>query len=322
MIGETPRGKTMKILIGLSLTAALAAAALAAENPDWAYPMTPPPGPLDNAVMKSVPGSNKQYTQAQINDSFNPPDWFPNEHPPMPEIVAHGGPKPAGRACAQCHLPSGDGHPESAGLSGLPAGYTVRQMAAFKNGDRVGVRAGVMIAMAKVDSDDEVKAAAEYFASLTPTAGYNKVIETETVAASHVGAGGMRFATPNGGTEPIGNRIIVLPKDETEAELRDPHSGFIDYVPLGSIAKGEALATTGDGGKTPACTICHGQNLKGMGEVPPIIGRTATYTFRQLHDMQSGARKGAGVELMKPVVTNLTESDMIALAAYLESRSP
>jgi len=38
-------------------------------------------------------------------------------------------------------------------------------MAAFKNGDRVGVRAGVMIAMAKVDSDDEVKAAADYFAA-------------------------------------------------------------------------------------------------------------------------------------------------------------
>ena len=59
-----------------------------------------------------------------------------------------------------------------------------------------------------------------------------------------------------------------------------------------------------------------------MGEVPPIVGREATYIFRQLHDIQSGARKGVTVSMMKPVVANLTDSDMIALAAYLESRAP
>jgi cytochrome c553 len=312
----------MKTLIGLFLTVVLSAAAFAADNPEWAYPVTPPPGALDSVVMKNAPGSTKQYTQAQIDDAFNPPDWFPDDHPPMPEIVAHGGPRPAGRACALCHLTSGDGHPESAGLAGLPAGYIVRQMTAFKNGERTAGRAGVMIAMAKVLSDDEVKAAAAYFSSLTPTAGYNKVVETETVAKSYVGAGGMRFVAPEGGTEPIGDRIIVLPKDATQAQLRDPRFGFIDYVPAGSIAKGEALVTTGGDGKTVRCAICHGQSLSGLGEVPSIVGHTGTYTFRQLNDMQSGARKGPWVELMKGVVAKLTQSDMIALAAYLESRNP
>ena len=122
----------------------------------------------------------------------------------MPEIVARGGPKPDGRACAQCHLTSGDGHPESSSLAGLPAAYIIRQMQAFKDGDRKGIRSGLMIAMAKVLSDAEVKAAAVYFAALKPAAGYNKVVETETVAKSLVGAGGMRFAMPNGGSEPIG----------------------------------------------------------------------------------------------------------------------
>jgi len=312
----------MKILAGLFLIVGLSAAALAADNPEWAYPVTPPLGALDNVVMKTAPGSTKQYTQAQIEDSFNPPDWFPDDHPPMPEIVAHGGQRPAGRACAQCHLTSGDGHPESAGLSGLPAAYIVRQMAAFKNGERIAGRAGVMIAMAKVLSDDEVKAAATYFSGLTPTPGYNKVIETETVAKSYIGAGGMRFIAPDGGTEPIGERIIVLPQNATEAQLRDPHFGFIDYVPPGSIAKGEALATTGGDGTTMRCAICHGPNLTGLGEVPSIVGRAGTSIFRQLNDMQSGARKGPWVELMKGVVAKLTQSDMIALAAYLESRNP
>jgi cytochrome c553 len=312
----------MKIILGLTLTAALSAAAYAADqSADWAYPVTPPPGQLDNTVEKSVPGSTAHYTQAQIDDPFNPPDWFPSEHPAMPQVVAHGGPKPAGRACAQCHLPSGDGHPESASLAGLPADYIIRQMGAFKRGERNNPRAGVMIAMAQVFSDDEVKAAAEYFSKLKPTAGYNTVKETDTVPKSHVGAGGMRFASDGGETEPIGARIINLPKDETEAKLRDPHSGFTDNVPPGSIARGAAIAA-GDGGKVVPCALCHGPALKGMDQVPGITGRTATYMFRQLNDIKNGFRNGTGVNFMKPVVANLSDSDMIALSAYLESRDP
>ena len=288
---------------------------------DWAYPVTPPPEPLDSVIQKQVPGSTKQYTQAQIDDPFNPPDWFPDEHPPMPEIVAHGGAKPAGRACAQCHLPSGDGHPESSGLAGLPANYIIRQMAAFKNGERKGVRSGNMIAMAKVLSDAEVKAAADYFAALKPTPGYNKVLEVDKVPATYVGPGAMRFALGDGGFEPIGSRIIVIPQNPERASLRDPKSGFVDYVPKGSIAKGAALITGGDG-KTTACAICHGPALKGLGEVPGITGRTATYMFRQLNDMKTGNRSGPWVELMKPVVANLSQDDMIALAAFLVSLDP
>ena len=311
----------MRALIALSVLALLTGIAVAVDNPDWACPVTPPPEPKDNVIMKTVPGSTKQYTQAQIDDNFNPPDWFPDEHPPMPEVVAHGGPLPAARACAQCHLTSGDGHPESAGIAGLPAAYIIRQMAAFKNGERTSGRAGVMIAMAKVLSDADVKAAADYFAALKPRPGYNKVVETDTVAKSYVGAGGMRFATADGITEPIGNRIIVLPQEPERAHLRDPKSGFIDYVPTGSIIKGAALMTGGDG-KTIRCTICHGPTLKGLGEVPSITGRPATYIFRQLNDMQTGNRSGPWVELMKQVVAKLTQDDMIALAAYLGSLEP
>jgi cytochrome c553 len=132
----------------------------------------------------------------------------------------------------------------------------------------------------------------------------------------------MRFATEGGETEPIGDRIIVLPKDETEAKLRDPHSGFIDNVPSGSIARGQALATTGGNGRTVPCGVCHGPDLRGMGEVPPITGRTATYMYRQLNDIKNGTRVGTAVALMKPVVANLSDSDLIALAAFLESRNP
>jgi cytochrome c553 len=309
----------MRNLISIVALVACATIALAADELDWAYPVTPRPEPLDNLILKQVPGSARAYTQAQIDDPFNPPDWFPDDHPQMPPIVAQGG-KPPVRACAQCHLPSGDGHPESSSLAGLPVPYIMRQMSAFKTGGRKGIRATVMIAIAQAISDADALVAAEYFAALKPGV-WTKVIESETVPKSYVGAGGMRFADPGGEKEPIGNRIIVLPQDEARAKSRDPRSGFIDYVPDGSIAKGEALAATG-GGKTVPCAICHGQTLKGLGEVPSIVGRPPTYVVRQLNDMKTGARSGISMALMQAVVDKLTMEDMVALAAYLGSRDP
>jgi cytochrome c553 len=310
----------MRSIICVAALVSVPFLALAAEELDWAYPVTPKPETHDNLLLKQVPDSTRAYTQAQIDDPFNPPDWFPDEHPPMPEIVAQGS-KPAVRACAQCHLPSGDGHPESSSLAGLPVPYILRQMAAFKTGGRKGVRATTMIAIAQAISDADALAAAEYFAELKPGV-WTKVIETDSVPKSYVGAGGMRFAEPGGELEPIGNRIIVLPQDETRAKSRDPHSGFIDYVPTGSIARGEALVTTGDGGKTIPCAICHGQTLQGLGELPSIAGRPPTYVVRQLNDMKTGARSGISTALMKAVVDKLTMEDMIAIAAYLGSRDP
>jgi cytochrome c553 len=310
----------MRNFIGALVLVLLPVLAFAADTPDWAYPVTPKPEPKDNVVLKQVPGSTKQYTQAQIDDGFNPPDWFPDEHPPMPPIVAHGS-RPKVRACALCHLPTGDGHPESSSLAGLPVAYLIRQMAEFKNGGRKGGRAPVMIDIAQAMSDADVRTASEYYAALKPGV-WTKVIETDTVPKSYVGQGAMRFAVAGGGTEPLGNRIIVLPQDEARAHSRDPHSGFIDYVPIGSIAKGEALVTTGGAGKTIPCAICHGQDLKGLGELPSIAGRPPTYVVRQLNDMKTGARSGPAMALMKAVVDKLTMDDMVAIAAYLGSRDP
>jgi hypothetical protein len=81
----------MRKLIVTSMLSLLSSIATAADNPDWAYPVNPPPPQLDNVTLKSLPGSSKQYTQAQIDDPFNPPDWFPDEHPPLPPVVASGG---------------------------------------------------------------------------------------------------------------------------------------------------------------------------------------------------------------------------------------
>ena len=311
----------MRALISVAVLGLLAMPAMAAELPEWAYPSAPPAGaPPDNTVQKSPPGSAKKYTAAQINDRFGPPDWYPEDHPPMPSIVAEGK-KPNAFACDLCHLTNGAGHPESAGVAGLPAGYIMRQMAEFKAGVRKGMRAPVMVQIASALTEEETKAAASYFASLKFPHFY-KVVETDMAPKSYVGAGAMRFAAKEGGTEPIGNRVIEIPADEDRTEARDPRAEHIAYVPTGSIKKGEAIVTTGAGGKTIQCAICHGAELKGLGEVPPIVGRSPEYIYRQLNDIKIGARTGAMTPLMKAVVDKLDDADMIAIAAYLVSKGP
>jgi len=296
----------------------------AAENTPWAYPVAPKDVPKrDASKTVTVPGSDKKYNEVEVNNPFGPPDWYPGDHPPMPKVVAEGR-RPEPRACALCHLTTGDGHPESAGIAGLPAAYIVRTLHDFKDGKRKGIRANTMIGISKDMTDDEMKEAAAYFASIKPRAGYIKVVEAAEVPKTYVGAGAMRFVSmgAEAGKEPIGERVITVPQDENAAEARNPRVGFTHYVPPGSIKKGEDLVKTGGNGKTVPCAICHGPNLMGLGEVPPIANRDLLYLVRQLNDLQTGARTGTWATLMKPVVEKLTIDDMIALAAYLGTLEP
>src|SRR6185437_10797215 len=150
-----------------------------------------------------------------------------------------------------------------------------------------------------------------------------KVIETATPPKTFIAtAGRHRVLHPEGGTEPIGERILEIPEDPLRTELRDPHSGFIAYVPPGSITKGEALAKGEIAGKTVQCAGCHGEGLKGKGEVPRLAGLQPLYVARQLFDMRYGSRAGDAVAPMKRVVANLSDDDIIAVSAYLGSLPP
>jgi cytochrome c553 len=270
-----------------------------------------------------VPGSTVSLTPQQVRDTYNIPDWHPDGHPAMPEIVKNGR-RTSVFACGYCHLPNGQGRPENQSVAGLPAEYIVQQMADFKNGlrksseSRLGPQ-NLMINIAKAATDEEVRAAAEYFSKLKLKP-WIRVVETATVPQTRI-AGGMFMALESGATEPIGNRIIEVPEDLERTELRDDASGFIAYAPVGSIKKGEALAN-GGGGKTTACSVCHGADLRGLGPVPNIAGRSPSQMARQMWDMKYGSRNGSWTQLMKPVVSKLNDEDMVNLTAYLASLKP
>jgi cytochrome c553 len=55
---------------------------------------------------------------------------------------------------------------------------------------------------------------------------------------------------------------------------------------------------------------------------PPLAGRSPTYLFRQLYGFSTGARGGDAALPMRGVVARLTQTDMIALAAYVGSLKP
>jgi len=290
----------------------------AADYPSWAFPMKvekrlPPSGPEP----KALAGSSARYTQEQIDDLLNPPDWLPVQRPDPPAIVLRG--HGDALACGACHLLSGLGHPESADLTGLTVAYMVQQMKDFKAGSRIDVPR--MNKIAGAVSEDESQQAAAWFAKLKPRP-FTRVVEAGTVPKTFVGDGRMRFVEPDGGTEPIGNRIITVPKDQARARLRDPNSGFIAYVPVGSIAKGEELAVTGGSGRTVPCAICHGPDLRGVGNVPRLAGVHPIYLARQLYRFRDGTRNGAEAALMKPAADRLTDEDIVNLSAYLGSLAP
>jgi cytochrome c553 len=307
----------------------------AGPPPAWAYGFVLPvteqpkapagqPAVQDDGSQRHIPGAALSFTLSQIRNGYGPADWFPGDHPSMPPIVTHGRMEAMIQACGLCHYPNGKGRQENAGVAGLPYTYFLQTMADFKNGLRKSsdprkANTNNMIRFASNMTEDETKAAASYFSSMKWTP-WIRVVETSTLPKTRL-QNGMFLKLDGNETEPLGRRIVESPEDAERTELlRDPHSGFIAYVPVGSLKKGEALVMRGGGGKTTACTACHGADLMGLGPVPGIAGRSPSYLVRQLYDMQVGNRHGEWTELMKPVVAKLTSDDMVAIAAYASSR--
>ena len=318
----------MRSSLGVAAIAAgslLTAGLVFAEDtpPFWAYGI--PPGAMaaatpaaPDASIKHLPGNNLGFTRAQISNGFGPADWYPGDHPQMPPIVAKGK-EPAVRACGLCHYPNGKGRAENAGVSGLPTSYFIQQMLDFKNDNRKSAESRkantkAMAVFAKNMTDDEIKQAADYFGAIKWTP-WIKVVESKTAPKTRV-QGGL-FLAEGEEKEPLGNRIVEVPVNAEATEvLRDPHSGFIAYVPVCSIKRGEALV------KNKQCALCHGEGLKGLGPVPPLAGRSPSYLMRQMYDMEHGFRHGLWTDLMKPVVANLTDQQLLEICAYVAAQTP
>lgn len=295
-----------KLLSVLSLVL-VPAAVLAAENSlQWAYPVEPPPGsPNADAA---PPG--RRVNQYLIQRSYT-------GLPAMPLAVATGKPLP----CLQCHLANGGSHPESAAIAGMSANYIIEQVHAFRDGERVDTRTGRMVQAAKLISEKDLKEAAEYYAAIGPDRQkwLKTVVGTEVPKGpAPFGDGGFRYHAPEGGMEPLPvSKVIETAEDDDLVRARDQiDGGFVQYVRPEDMELGEKIAADGK------CGTCHGEGFKGKGDVPRLAGQHSVYLIRQLKDIQTGARKDKNVAVMKSIADKLSDREIVAVSAYVASKTP
>src|SRR4051812_44166975 len=223
-------------LLAVAVVGSVASAQSQSAPPPWAYGFAGPassaapagaPGgaggggrggapPAVDSSKKTLNGSTLSFTLAEIRNTYGPADWFPGDHPTMPAIVAQGRRDAMILACSLCHYPNGKGRPENAAVSGLPLSYFLQQMQDFKNDLRKtsdGRKANTarMASFAKAMTDDEIKAAAEYFSSMKWTP-WIRVVEADQVPKTRSAAGlFVPLEGADAGMEPIGDRIIEVP---------------------------------------------------------------------------------------------------------------
>jgi cytochrome c553 len=292
--------------LALVSVAVLASAAAPDHALKWAYPVEPPPG---------APNADAAAPARRINPIDIAITY--TGLPKMPEIVAKGKPLP----CLQCHLANGGSHPESAAIAGMSVNYIIEQVHAFRDGERVDVRTGRMVEAAKLATEKEIREAAEYYSAIGP----DRQKWVKTVVGNEVpkgpiqfGGGGFRYHAPEGGMEPLPPNMVVEVADNDDlVRARDQiNGGFVQYVHAEDLALGEKVAADGK------CGTCHGAEFKGKGDVPRLANQHSVYLIRQLKDMQTGARKDKNVAAMKPIVDKMSDAEIVAVSAYLASKSP
>jgi cytochrome c553 len=277
----------------------------------------------DDGIKRSLPDTDRTFTRNEAYFDYGPADWYPGDHPPMPDVVAHGKQSEGLRACALCHYPNGQGKMENGHVAGLTEGYILQQLAAFESGTRRSAdprkaNTNEMAMIASRLTDAEKREVAAYYASI-PFQKMVRVVETQAAPQVRTTSNGLMLPIEDLPTMPLGMRIIEVPENPERTEMsRDPRGQWITYAPAGSLAAGEALVTSG-GGKTAPCGACHGLDMRGLADFPSIAGRTASFTMRQVWDFKQGSRQSL---IMEPIVAQLTSEDMLTISAYLASLAP
>jgi cytochrome c553 len=89
-----------------------------------------------------------------------------------------------------------------------------------------------------------------------------------------------------------------------------------------TLARGQLLATTGDAARVvPACAACHGQALGGMEPgIPGLTGLSSAYLVAQLTRWRVGERHALAPDCMQRVAARLSESDIVAVAAWVSQQ--
>lgn len=314
------------VFLGAFLLAGLAAPASAELDSSiaWAYPQgqgeMPFPVLPETAIFR-VQGSKLSLTGKQLNDMEEATDWLPGNHPVPPAIVQKGDKARKIVPCGSCHGMNGGGFLNIPDLAALPKAYIVEQLHELASGRRHSSSdgrqpEGYMGKIAASLTEAEIDSTATYFSSLKRHPRKFKVQETDSVPRSYAHSDGWQMVSPEGGSEPLGKRIVLLADNFDQMWAGDPFAMAVAYVPGGSVQRGKEQV------QRVGCSTCHGPALKGMGKIPALAGRNPHYLARQLWDIKSGARGGPSVALMQKPAASLNAEQIRDVVAYLASLEP
>ena len=150
----------------------------------------------------SLEGSSATFTRQEIRHAQDVIDWFPEDYPPMPDIIKYGPESLRGGpdwACGSCHLPNGKGRPSNAPTAGLPVSYMVQQLNDMRNGLRYSAdprkpNMPNMIRMAKAMTEEEILESAEFWAAV-PWTRRLYVMEAELIPEMYLNPNNNMFFT-------------------------------------------------------------------------------------------------------------------------------
>lgn len=107
------------------------------------------------------------------------------------------------------------------------------------------------------------------------------------------------------------------------AKLPAQPSPPVPAPPGDVLARGEALVKKGDPARhLPACSACHGENLRGMEPaIPSLVGLDPRYVAAQMGAWRSNLRRSREPDCMSTVASLLQPGDISAVTAWLGAQA-
>jgi len=105
-------------------------------------------------------------------------------------------------------------------------------------------------------------------------------------------------------------------------ELSDLKALKAEGQQIGEVYKGAQIAEHGTK-KVSACSSCHGFNGRGADPMFPRIGQQKyVYLVNQLKNWRDASRTNDPLGQMRAIAKNLTDEDIVSVAAYLSQAAP
>lgn len=101
---------------------------------------------------------------------------------------------------------------------------------------------------------------------------------------------------------------------------------FIAVISVGTLLLASSTKALAASGailyKAKACQTCHGADGKTplLPTYPKIAGQNAEYLIQQIKDIRDGKRTNGLTAAMKPMTSNLRDSEIKAIAKWLASQ--